>query len=89
MLTAELERASGSEDFYGRLLGRGLKLYRRGRSVGVAEDSGRKFRLKTLGLAETFEKALVRWRRLSKDLQQSKVSDLELDRSRDGPELER
>lgn len=90
LLTAELERASDSEDFYRRILGRGLKLYRRGRSVGVAEKDGRKYRLKTLDLSESFDQALRRWHsRPKKQLPKRLHRRQDQNRSRDGPELDR
>jgi len=49
-----------------------LKLYQRGRSVGVQTDGGRKYRLATLGLTEAYTEAVTRF-----ELIESRLADLE------------
>ena len=70
LLQTEMATAISGEDFYRRLQAQGLRLYRRGRSVAVEDTSkGRKYRLRTLGLAETFDQAMVQWRGMTRRLQ--------------------
>lgn len=58
-----LSTASSGEECFRRLKAQGLLLYRRGQSVGIEEQlSGRRYRLRTLGLAEQFSAALRQWR---------------------------
>ncbi len=78
VIASELAVARSGPDCYRRLLDHGLRLYRRGKTIGI-EDlegcrisdpsvKGRKYRLKTLGLADTFERVRAGWRRLPEQL---------------------
>lgn len=70
LLQTEMATAMSGEDFYRRLQAQGLHLYRRGRSVAVEDTAkGRKYRLRTLGLAEAFDQAMVQWKGMSRRLQ--------------------
>ncbi len=65
LVSTVLEKAPSGTACYQHLLSLGLKLYKRGNLVGIEEKkNGRKYRLKTLGLAETFDRAFETWRRL-------------------------
>ena len=65
-----LAATSSGEDFYRHLQNQGLRLYRRGKSVAVEDlESGRKFRLRTLGLEEMFRTALAQWKAVPVRLQ--------------------
>jgi len=69
ILATELVVAESGPDFYQRLMGHGLRLYRRGKTVGVEDLEGcRRYRLRTLGLAESFERSVTAWRRLPEQL---------------------
>ena len=65
VIAGELAVTHSGPDCYRRLLEHGLRLYRRGKTIGVEDLEGcRRYRLKTLGLAETFERSHDAWRRL-------------------------
>ena len=49
----------------------GLTLYRRGKSVGVQTEGGRRYRLTTLGIARNYAEATARW-----DLAESRLAEL-------------
>lgn len=69
LIAGSLSVAASGTDCYRRLLESGLKLYRRGKSVGVEDlNGGRRYRLKTLGLAASFEHALQTWQQLPERL---------------------
>lgn len=69
VIATVLAEARSGEDCYHRLLSRGLRLYRRGKSVGVEDmEDCRRYRLQTLGLAETFERLMSTWRKLPERL---------------------
>ncbi|MCB1055061.1 MAG: relaxase/mobilization nuclease domain-containing protein [Acidobacteria bacterium] len=58
----ELAASWSGPELYQRLLRHGLRLYRRGQTVGVADaQSGRRFRLKTLEVAKAFDDARRSW----------------------------
>ncbi|MDY7091806.1 MAG: relaxase/mobilization nuclease domain-containing protein [Acidobacteriota bacterium] len=80
LIQQELSRSWSGAECYQRLLQQGLRLYQRGKTIGVEDlRSGRRYRLTTLGLAETFERARQAWR-LAPELPNSS-----LDRSRAPP----
>jgi hypothetical protein len=61
----EIEAAGSGPECWQRLLRQGLRLYRRGQTVGVeATTTGRRYRLETLGLAAAFERSFAAWREL-------------------------
>ncbi len=69
VISGELAVSRSGPDAYRRLLECGFRLYRRGKTVGVEDlEDCRRYRLKTLGLAETFERSLAGWRRLPEQL---------------------
>lgn len=69
ILQTEMAAAMSGEDFYRRLQAQGIRLYRRGRNVAVEDIArGRKYRLQTLGLEETFDQAMAQWKRMSRRL---------------------
>jgi hypothetical protein len=71
LVTGELAVARSGPDFYRRLLSQGLRLYRRGRTIGVEDlEDCRRYRLKTLGLAESFDRSMTTWRRLPEQLRE-------------------
>jgi len=89
LLAGELAVTASGEDCYRRLLAHGFRLYRRGRTVGVEDlDHGRRYRLKTLGLAGAFEQARTDWQRLRAAPSRSDRSRRQRDRHR-APELDR
>ncbi len=56
-----LVMATSGEDLFRRLMEKGLKLYKRGASIGIEDTStptNRRYRLRTLGLEERFHQAL-------------------------------
>lgn len=56
------ERATGGDDLKRLLADQGLTLYQRGKAIGVMDQtSGKRYRLKTLGLEETFETTRARF----------------------------
>lgn len=64
LVRAELAVATTGAECFRRLLKKGLRLYKRGKSAGVEDvENGRRYRLKTLGLAEVFESAQWQWQR--------------------------
>jgi hypothetical protein len=66
---AALSQSANGSECYRQLLREGLRLYRRGKTVGVEYvASGRRYRLKTLGLAESFARAQVEWREVPERL---------------------
>ena len=66
LIRSTLSIATSGIDCFRRLQAHGFELYRRGKSVGVRSlEGGRRYRLRTLGLAEEFDQALERWRRLA------------------------
>ncbi len=67
---AALSKSANGSECYRQLLNQNLRLYRRGKTVGVEYiSSGRRYRLKTLGLAESFELARAEWREVPERLQ--------------------
>ena len=63
LVAAALLTAVSLDDGRERLRRQGLELYRRGKTYGVIDSAdSRKYRLRTLGLAEVFEKAQRGWR---------------------------
>jgi len=69
LIAGEMAVAQSGPDCYRRLLDRGLRLYRRGKTIGVEDlEDCRRYRLKTLGLAGTFERSRAGWRRLPEQL---------------------
>ena len=89
LVAGELAAATSGPDCYRRLMKNGFRLYRRGKSVGVEDlEECRKYRLKTLGLADTFERSRAAWQRLPERLRRTADTDkrlnqpptLELDR---------
>ncbi len=64
MLASEIEpiltKAKNKEALDKELGELGLTLYRRGRSVGVVTERGRRYRLATLGLSEVYTEAMIR-----------------------------
>lgn len=71
LITGELAVAGSGPDFYRRLLSHGLRLYRRGMTIGVEDlEDCRRYRLKTLGLAESFDRTMTAWRRLLEQLRE-------------------
>lgn len=92
LMASELAVAESGPDYYQRLMGHGLRLYRRGKTIGVEDLEGcRRYRLKTLGMAESFERSLTAWRRLPEQLKtipghsrsrQDKEPPRDLDRNR-------
>lgn len=63
---AALATAQDGETCYRQLLAQGLRLYQRGRRIGVeVVPSGRRYRLQTLGLDDAFTAARASWRRTS------------------------
>lgn len=69
VIATVLAEAESGEDCYRQLLSHGLRLYRRGKSVGVEDmEDCRRYRLQTLGLAVTFEQLLSTWRKLPERL---------------------
>ncbi len=74
LIAGEMAVAQSGPDCYRRLMERGIRLYRRGKTIGVEDLEGcRRYRLKTLGLADTFERSRAGWRRLPEQL--SSLSD--------------
>lgn len=72
-----LTRCSSGAECYRSLQRQGLQLYRRGKTIGVEEIAAqagrstrksRRYRLRTLGVAETFEQARRQWRELARRL---------------------
>jgi hypothetical protein len=71
LITGEMAVARSGPDFYRRLLSQGLRLYRRGMAIGVEDlEDCRRYRLKTLGLAESFDRSMTAWRRLPEQLRE-------------------
>lgn len=69
LMATELAVAQSGPDLYQRLMGHGLRLYRRSKTIGVEDLEGcRRYRLRTLGLADSFERSLATWRRLPEQL---------------------
>lgn len=62
----------------------GLQLYQRGRSVGVKNSEGRRYRLTTLGLASDYAEAMARI-----ELSESRIMSLRKGRVKQAPESER
>lgn len=61
----EMEAAGSGPECWQCLLRQGLRLYRRGQTIGVeATATGRRYRLETLGLAAAFDRSFVAWREL-------------------------
>lgn len=80
----ELAAAYSGEALFRRLMGLGLRLYRRGRTVGVEDvAAGRRYRLTTLGLAEIFRSALRRFKSLPERIRALRDRDAERQRERD------
>ena len=60
----QLVVAASEHDFKQRLEAQGLCLYSRGQTKGLLDKgAGKKYRLKTLGVGEDYEKAQAAWRR--------------------------
>ena len=58
---ANRRRARNREAFTAALAAEGPTLYQRGRSVGVQTEGGRRYRFRTLGLAEAYTEAVARF----------------------------
>lgn len=70
LIASELTVARSGPDCYRRLLKHGLRLYRRGKAIGAEDlEDCRRYRLKTLGLVEAFERSMAAWKRLPEFLQ--------------------
>jgi len=75
IIATAMSEALSQSEFANKLKGKGFELYRRGKSVGVVEvSSGKKYRLKTLGLAEAYKEALVSFRKISRRKEELKQS---------------
>lgn len=79
-----LEKARSREALHSALQQQGLTLYQRGRSVGIMTEGGRRYRLTTLGLGETYTDAAARF-----ELAESRMASLQRGRSTRTPEQER
>ena len=77
-IEAAMKKAKDREDLTATLASLGLTLYRRGRTVGVVSEGGRRHRLATLGLAEAYTEAEARF-----DLFESRMAMLERGHSRE------
>ena len=65
IILEQLTAARSVKAFFLRLKRLGLHLYRRGQTVAVQDlASGRRYRLRTLGLEEAFRKAQQQWQEL-------------------------
>ena len=68
-ILTELTTASSGQEFSQQLQTHGLRLSRRGRHIAVQEmPNGKRYRLRTLGLETSFQKALSQWRTLPRRL---------------------
>lgn len=81
IILREIATARSGPEYYLRLKAQGLVLYKRGQTVGVEDlQAGKRYRLKTLGLAETFAESFRRWLALPQRL--DALSELELEQAR-------
>lgn len=63
IVLTQLTVAASGEDLYRNLKQQGLRLYRRGKSVAVEDTtSGCRYRLRTLGVDESFDTAMRQWK---------------------------
>lgn len=73
VVRSELALAASGAECFRRLLEQRLRLYKRGKSVGVEDlDGGRRYRLKTLGLAAVFANAQRGWERAEETVVRSR-----------------
>ncbi len=84
LVAQQLTVARSGKAFFLRLKTFGLQLYRRGKTVAVQDlvgrqgsGVGRRYRLKTLGLKDAFQKALQQWRAAPKRLMALQEQELE------------
>ncbi len=85
LVAEQITRTSSSKGFRLRLKILGLQLYRHGEQYGILDSleaidsavTGRKYRLSTLGLDETFRTALSQWAALPERLVAMEERDLE------------